>query len=372
MTNVISLVTYKILPARTGGQRSIALFNTYLSAYVRLICVTTRDNDVAAANGYEVLNVLPVGALRYLNPFFFFTLRRIVRQHKVSHLLLEHPYYGWMAVLAKWLCGVQLIIRSQNIEGLRWKTLGKWWWKILWYYERWVHRRADHNFFIQAADLAYGVQQFGLRPYRCSLVTYGIEMSAVADKGTKMAAKAFLQQTHAIPADHAILLFNGTFSYQPNRQALQRILNNLLPAMLLQQDFPFTIVICGKDIPEELSRQSIRGVVFAGFVERVDTYFLGADVFINPVNEGGGIKTKLVEALSYNTNAVSTESGAIGVDPALCNGKLLLTADDLEGFAEAVVAAAHYRADLPPAFFSHFYWGNIAQRAAAIINKQSS
>lgn len=369
MANVISLVTYKILPARTGGQRSIALFNTYLSRFVRLICVTTRNNDASTAQGYEVMNILPDGPSRYISPFFYFRLRRIIREQQVTHLMLEHPYFGWMAVLTKWFCGVTLIVRSQNIEGLRWKTLGKWWWKLLWHYERWVHRQADHNFFIQADDLQYAVSNFQLKRAQCTLVTYGIEANDIPAPAAKKAAKVWLQQNHQIPADHTILLFNGTFSYKPNLQALDRIIHTLLPALQAQKEMPCTIIVCGKDIPAAYSQQSLPGIVFAGFVEQIDTYFMGADVFLNPVNEGGGIKTKLVEALSYNTNAVSTLSGAIGVDPALCNGKLRLTRDTLEDFVPEVKRAARYQADLPPAFFRHFYWGDIARQAAAVINK---
>ncbi|MDF2188774.1 glycosyltransferase family 4 protein [Paraflavitalea sp. CAU 1676] len=372
MTKIVSLVTYQILPARTGGQRSIALFNTYLSRYLPLICVSTRNNSPEAAEGFRMFNIMPDGAARYANPFFFFTLRNLLRKEQASHVLLEHPYYGWMAVLLKWFCGVRLIVRSQNIEGLRWRTLGKSWWKLLWYYERWVHRRADHNFFIQTDDLQYAVAHFGLQPARCSLVTYGIETPGIPAAGEKADGRAYLQRTHQIPPEHAILLFNGSFNYQPNLQALHRILHTIVPALKGLPDFPFTLVVCGKDIPAELSNGVDPQVVFAGFVERVDLYFKGADVFLNPVNEGGGIKTKLVEALSFNTNAVSTKSGAIGVDPALCNGKLLVTPDDLDGFVEAVVLAAGNRADVPPAFFRHFYWDDIARDAAAVINKQTT
>ncbi len=49
--------------------------------------------------------------------------------------------------MLKWFTGVKLIVHSHNIEGLRWKTLGKWWWKGLWIYEKWVHRQADLQLF---------------------------------------------------------------------------------------------------------------------------------------------------------------------------------------------------------------------------------
>ena len=93
-------------------------------------------------------------------------------------------------------------------------------------------------------------------------------------------------------------------------------------------------------------------------MDDINLYFRGADVFINPVTEGGGIKTKLVEALGHNLNAVSTENGAIGVNAALCNGKLLVSGnEDWEKFAANVVTAAKIKAGIPPEYFHHFYWG---------------
>ena len=367
MINVLSLVSYKTLPAQTGGQRSIALFNKYLSRYVNLVCVTTRANQVTGMEGYQVLNVLSNSPLRYANPFYFFTLRRIITQHRITHLLIEHPYYGWLAVLVKWFCGVKLIVRSQNIEGLRWKTLGKSWWKWLWYYEKWVHRQAHLNFFIQEDDLHYAIKHFGLQPARCQLVTYGIEWNQPPSPWQKKKARQYLQQQHQIPPGHQILLFNGTFGYLPNLNGLKLILNNIVP-LLNQQGFPYTILICGKDIPPALATTAPTTVVIAGFVEDIATYFTGSDIFINPVMEGGGIKTKLVEALGYNLNAVSTVNGAIGIDTTICGGKLTVVPDqNIEAFVQAILTAATYRNDIPATYFGYFYWENITRRAATSL-----
>ena len=119
MARVISLVSYPFLPAKVGGQKGVALFNKYFSRYHELICVTTEKNDPSAAEGYQVMNILSNSPLRYINFFYFFTLRRIIRDKQATHLILEHPYYGWLGILLKWFGGVKLIVHSHNIEGLR-------------------------------------------------------------------------------------------------------------------------------------------------------------------------------------------------------------------------------------------------------------
>lgn len=368
MIKVLSLVSYQFLPPRMGGQKGIALFYKYFTKQAELCMVTTQNNDPALADGYELLNILSNSATRYVNIFYFFTLRKIIRDKKITHLILEHPYYGWLALLLKWFTGVKLVVHSHNIEGLRWKTLGKWWWKILWRYERIVHRAAAHSFFIQEQDRQYAIKAFGLKPQKCTVATYGIEWNTAPTKTAKQEARAFLQQQHGIPANHQLLLFNGAFNYSPNVEALDLIINQINP-LLQQSSLLYTILVCGKDIPDRIINAATPNLVIAGFVNDINPYFMGSDIFLNPVISGGGIKTKLVEALGNNMNAVSVENGAEGVDPAICGGKLIVTGnEDWAGFAAAIQQLVSKETDIPPAFYDHFYWGTITAHAAKALN----
>jgi glycosyltransferase involved in cell wall biosynthesis len=118
----------------------------------------------------------------------------------------------------------------------------------------------------------------------------------------------------------------------------------------------------------ELKNYLDKNIIYAGFVDDISVYFKGADVFINPVTDGGGIKTKLVEALGYNLNAVSTFNGAMGVDQTICNEKLFLTENnDWQEFADKMETAIDMDQSISSEFFQHFYWKNIAAKAAEVI-----
>jgi glycosyltransferase involved in cell wall biosynthesis len=367
MIHVLSLVPYTVLPARFGGQKGIALFNKYFSTQVKLVCVTTQKNDPTAAEGYEVLNILSNSPLRYINPFYFFTLRKIIRQRKITHLLLEHPYYGWLGILLKKFTGVTLVVHSHNIEGLRWKMLNKWWWKILWRYERMTHRAANYNFFIHEQDAQYAIQHFSLQQERCAVITYGTEKSAPPSSGEKEAAREYLAAQHTIQPGHHILLFNGAFGYLPNLNGLQKIITEINPLLQQQPHFNYTIIICGSNIPDTITRQIYPDMIIAGLVDDIDMYFRGADVFINPVIEGGGIKTKIVEAIAFGCTVVSTESGAAGMNIAACGNKLrIIKNDNWHDFAAAVIDSAKSRAPVSPAYYDYYYWGNIVKKTAII------
>jgi len=367
--NVLSLVPYTVFPSRTGGQKGIALFNRYFARHCRLVCATVPGNEPAFAEGYTIYNVLPAGSFRYIDLRLFFTLRKLIRREGITHLVLEHPYFGWLGVWLKKTTRVRLVVHSHNIEAARWKSLGKWWWKALHYYEGWTHRRADYNFFISEEDHRYALNAYGLLPQRCIVVPYGIEWDRAPGNAHRQTCRQQLLARHGIDPSAAILLFNGAFNYKPNSDALLQLLRVVNP-LLQQTGLKYTILICGKDIPDDIIRQQWPQVVFAGFVDDVASYFTGADVFLNPITEGGGIKTKLVEALGYDLAAVSTRSGAFGIPPALCEGKLLVCEDtEWTTFASLIPQAVNVRASVPAAYFEHFYWDNVALKAARFIQE---
>jgi len=369
MANVLSLVSYKIFPAKLGGQKGIALFNKYFSKLHQLTCVTIKDNDPSYAD-YKVLNILSNSKLRYINIFYFFTLRKIIKENSISHVIIEHPYYGWMGILLKWFCKVKLVVHSHNIEGLRFKSTGKWWWGILWHYERSVHKHAYHSFCITEEDRSYMTRCFKLNKAKTTVVTYGIEWNQPPSTEERMMAKKELCRKYSITEDTKLYLFNGTLHYGPNLDAVKNIVDKINP-YLLEQNIKYKIIICGKGLPEEMNELKVyedKNIIYAGFVDDISIYFKGVNAFINPVAEGGGIKTKLVEALGYDLNTVSVPNGAIGVPGDICNGKLLIAENnDWEQFARLMKDATSIKETIPASFFAHFYWENIAKKAADTI-----
>ena len=370
MANVVSLVPYKIFPAKLGGQKGIALFNEYFSVYHTLVAVTIKANEPSFAS-YKVINELSNSKFRYINPFYFFKLRKIFHTNNITHLIIEHPYYGWLGLLLKWFCGTKLIVHSHNIESLRFKSLHKWWWRILWQYEYFVHRLADTGFCITEEDRQYMIKYFQINLKKLTVITYGIEQKCTPTMPERSEARLYLQDKFKISNNEVIYLFNGTLDYSPNLAALKIILDTINPLFILK-GVPYKIIICGKNLPAELSELSAYSglnIIYAGFVDDISVYFKGAHVFINPVSDGGGIKTKLVEALGYNLNVVSTPNGSIGVDHAVCNGKLLIAKeDDWVEFAEQMVKATQVVNNTPSEFFDFYYWDNIAKKAAGSIN----
>ena len=315
--------------------------------------------------------VLGSSKLRYGNPLLFFKVRQIIKQNKITDLIIVHPYYGWLAWLLKKSTGVKLSLLSHNIEAVRFKSMGKWWWKMLWFYEKNTHKIIDHNFFVTQEDLDFAIDKYNLDLTKSDVITYGIEWKESPTQIERKLASDKIRREYNIESNCKILLFNGTLDYKPNIEAVEYIIKNINPILLKNEAFLYKIIICGKGLPavfNNLKDFKNQNIIYAGFVDDINLFFKGADIFLNPVITGGGIKTKLVEALGNNLTSISCRSGAFGIPTNVVGDKLTIVKDsDWEAFSNAICSAA-IETNISTSFFNHFYWGNIAARAANIIS----
>lgn len=368
--NITVLAPYQVYPAKTGGQKCIAGLYEYLSQRVPVSIVSTKNNEFPKEAAAHFFPLLGNSKLRYINPFLFVTLKKLFQKKKTTHLILEHPYYGWLGIFLKWFTNVKLVIHSHNIEGIRFKTTGKWWWRLLFHYEKLVHRHADINFFITEEDRNFALEKFRLDASKCHIITYGFDQDSMPSADAITEAKKTLRDVHGISKSEKIIFFNGTLDYKPNLDAVNTILNEINPRLLKKAASPYRIIICGKGLPasyDNLKAYESKNIIYAGFVEDIGLYFKGADCFINPVIDGGGIKTKLVEALGFNLSCISTNSGSIGVNTAITGKKLQIVPDgDWESFTNAIFDVDE-AATIPAPFFKWFYWGHISEQAADIM-----
>jgi glycosyltransferase involved in cell wall biosynthesis len=356
-----------------GGQKGIALFNQSFCKEVDFFCATTRNNVLNGRVNYPLVSIFGNAAFRYINPLLYFRIRKIIRKHEITHLLLEHPYLGWLGWLIKKTTRIKIVIHSHNIEAERFRSTGKWWWHLLKFYEGFTHRMADFNYFISDEDRKYALEHYGLSEHRCTTITYGFDFPKPPDAEEKIKARQTLCELHGIPQDHRIILFNGTLDYLPNREALDHILFRINPLLLKIESFKYSIIICGKGLPAtygNLETEKKHHILYAGFVDDIMLYFKGADIFLNPVQEGGGIKTKLVEALGCNLYCISSENGAFGIPKNITGQHLsIIPNNEWSGYVHGLINAPENPSPIPDSFFDHFYWPNIASKAANMLKQ---
>ena len=360
-----------------GGERHTYYFLNALSRYAQITCFTVEENKTWDNNAIKINPLLgsSQNKFRYINASLISKIKQYCKSEGITNVMIEHPYYGWLGYMLKKKAGVKFIIHSHNIESFRFKTLGKSWWKLLYHYEKFAHQKADVNFFITEEDKEIAIKEFHLQPGKCFISTYGIN-TLTAPSVEKVAAKQQVCKELGLDVQNRLLLFNGALNYGPNRTAAEHIVIKINPLLQQKMRQPYKIIICGKaddELKALLTAANNEEIVYAGFVPDIQQYFLAADIFINPVVEGGGIKTKLVEALGANTPAVSFQSGAFGIPELAVGDSLTVIADNnFEGFANAVMEKMKRpQENVPPSFYEHFNWDKIARRALQNITTAS-
>lgn len=365
---ILSVVWYKVLPPEFGGQKGIALFSKYLAREIPLTMLCSENNEADGTQLFHVVAALPVSKWQFLQPSVWRTILRQQQMAQAKYLLIEHCYYGLAGLWVRRKSMIPLIVHSHNIEYKRFRQLGRWWWPLLYLLERFTHRRADLNLFKTPEDLSVAVAQFGLNPLRCMLVPYGLEQMPMPDAAQKQQAKDEICNRHGINRNHTLLLFNGTLDYEPNADGVTSIVHKLMP--LLPSNV--VVLVCGRLLDPSfvyLKDLHAPGFTMVGYVDDIDTYFRAADLFINPVSTGGGVKVKVMEALSYGLPVVSYASGVTGIDDRY-TGNLLRVVPDHDAQAMAAKILDSEPASFDAAIFiRHYHWAGIAGNVAKRIRE---
>lgn len=129
------------------------------------------------------------------------------------------------------------------------------------------------------------------------------------------------------PSDGVIYGLLGNFDYPPNRDAYNRLVRDWLPTLMPTAR---GIVVAGFG-SENLPR--VAGVDIIGPVDHVARFYENIDVALAPVERGGGMKVKVVEAMMHGAPVIATEHAKDGLPTALqeeCISYGSLSSNDVE------------------------------------------
>lgn len=351
------LVPYTFVPPRNGGQWAIFGYCRYLSEAWPLVVLGVEEN--APTPYFEQQALFEMRPSRYVDPRVGWRVRKCLQRENIAYLAMQHHYLGLLLWPFTIGLGLKWLVFSHNLEYQRWRSLGKWWWPLMWLSEWWVYRRADRVFFVSRDDRDAAPRAFGLPPERCVWAPFGVNQTASPPPADSRQAREAITARHGFSADERLCLFFGPQQYAPNLEAVLFLLREVWP--LLPPDY--RLLICGGGLPEAyrpLLAGSANNVSYLGYVEDIEQYVLGCDLVLNPIFSGGGVKTKLIEAVGLGKTVVSSANGALGVDPADFGQKLVIVPDhDAPAFAAAIrQALSNEDLPTPPAFYARHYWGN--------------
>jgi glycosyltransferase involved in cell wall biosynthesis len=375
MKKILAIAPYPYLPFFSGGQKYIAYFFEYLGKETDLTIITVKGNNNAAAKNYKPVSLLkPKSFSRYTDFSLISKITSIVKKEGFDTIIWEHPYFAWLAFRVKKRTGVKTIIHTHNIEHQRFRSTGRWWWPILKKYEQWCFKKADAIFFITPEDKSFAINNWKIAKEKCIDLPFGVEINKFPDD--RESCRASIAARHSIPDNEKILFFNGLLDYKPNLDALKVILDEINPLLLAQPSFHYKIIICGKRLPAELNSLAAyanKNIIYAGYADDITAYYKAADLFLNPVQSGGGIKTKMVEAIAYGATVIATGTGAAGIIKNVCGDKLVTAADnDWNEFSKAILDNINNSSATPQQYYGQYYWGNIVKNVVNDLADQAA
>jgi glycosyltransferase involved in cell wall biosynthesis len=134
------------------------------------------------------------------------------------------------------------------------------------------------------------------------------------------------------PATQQRAIFVANFVYQPNRNGLDFLLEDVFPRVWSElPDAKLALVGAGLEQAPTTDPRVER----LGFVEDLRSAYSRASCAVVPLLQGGGSPLKFVEALAYGLPVVATPRAAAGLE--VRDGEHCLIADGAESFATALV-----------------------------------
>ena len=128
-------------------------------------------------------------------------------------------------------------------------------------------------------------------------------------------------------------VFVATFAYEPNRNGLRFLLEEVFPRVWAKlPDARLALAGGGLEAPPSSDPR----VEAIGFVADLRAVYASARCAVVPLLQGGGTPLKFVEALAYGLPVIATPRAAAGLD--VRDGENCLLAEGAEEFATAIVS----------------------------------
>ena len=169
------------------------------------------------------------------------------------------------------------------------------------------------------------------------------------------------------------MLFVGLLGYEPNSEAVEWMVREVLPIIRAHHpEAVFRIVGRGSDRVRWVAEMP--GVELVGEVPEIASELACADVSVVPIRVGAGTRLKVIEAMANRLPIVTTTVGCEGID--LVDGEHALIADDSRRFADAclrLLGGADLRRRLADAaeslFEDRYTWKAIGEQVAALAEE---
>jgi len=372
---VLVIAPFGIWPPHFGSSERIYNFVKQLANHdrIRLFVLYTDYAQVVSADrsqeSWPNAELIAVGPSRRwaqaVNPFLVLKGLTLILREKPDVILCEHLWSSLHALALRVMGGMPLLLDDHNAEYIRFQRMGRKTSGIIRILETLACRFANKVICVSDADKEH-LTRLSISASKICVVQNAVD---TAQYRPNPMVRGEVRRELGLSDSSPMLLFFGKLDYQPNTEAVEIVMREIMPRVL-ERIPEAQFVICGYNPP--VDRYDHRHVVFTGVVPRIEDYINACDVVIAPLISGGGTKLKIVQAIACGRPVITTSIGAEGIADA---GEWMTVADQWEAFAAATVdvladQASFHRGDLQSFRHAHS-WETVAAQLAEVIEAQT-
>ncbi len=274
----------------------------------------------------------PEHADRFLNKAFGDKLRSILQKFQPDVVQMESIYLNVYLEIIRNNSKALLVQRLHNVEWHIWQRLARdtkhvmkrWYFRVLAerirVFELQAWKDADLLLPITSAD-ANVITNSGCKTH-LHITPFGIDLKESAEREEDVPV-VYWQGYHLAAMD-----------WIPNQEAMQWFVHDIWP--LIHEALPqFKFHFAGRSMPDFLRKQLPEGVHCAGEVSEAGAFIKDKQILIVPLRAGGGIRVKILEAMSLGKLVISTTIGMQGIEAT--PGIHFLRADTPEEFRDRLL-----------------------------------
>lgn len=130
------------------------------------------------------------------------------------------------------------------------------------------------------------------------------------------------------------LLFTGNFSYAPNIEAAEYLVNEILPALERKSGKSYKVLLAGATPAPRVRNLASETVIVSGWMDDIRQAYWNARIFVAPLFIGTGLQNKLLEAMASGLPVIATP---LAINAFQQQDQLnLLLAEDSAEFVEKI------------------------------------
>ena len=308
--------------ARAGHRVTVLAINTpkhhqadltVLGAHIRLLTVDvdTRVTPWGALKGLFDRE-LPYNVARFVSAAVRARLTELLRAERFDVVQLEGTFVApYLADIRQLAPATPVVLRAHNLECQIW--------------ERLAHGARNPLRRAYLAHLARGLRRFEARVARGFAAIAAItepdrrQWAALAGPGVRTVSvpagvdrARFRPVPIGRPVRHTVAVL-GSLNWEPNLEGLRWLLAHVWPRV--REVLPYlTLHVAGSHPPAWLTELRAPGVVVHGFVESAAAFLAEHPVLLVPLLSGGGMRIKIIEAMTTGRCVLTTPVGGEGID----------------------------------------------------------